>query len=359
MTPVRTLALLTLLFLAVTAQASWYDDYDAGIAAARAGNWSTVVTRMSAAIKGNPKEENKARTYGAIFINYKPYYYRGVAHLNLGNYEQAVTDFERTQGRGELDLGSIETLMGRAKSRLEAAQAPAQQPEQRPDPTPPVQVPQQPRPTPQQPVVTPAPAQTPVTPAIDAALRQRATQALANARQRINAAQQRRGATSSAQYQQATTAWASANARNANARSNDDLNAVIAEAENASLLADSAVAPSAPQLPATRPQAATSAVLADYESDLRDALTAYFAGDFDESTPKFESLSRKLPNNAWVWAFLGASQYSQFAFEADEDYRRAALQSFQKAKSLRSWKGGLPPKYFSRRIRRAFDNTAG
>ncbi|HEX9985266.1 MAG TPA: tetratricopeptide repeat protein [Thermoanaerobaculia bacterium] len=354
MTPVRTLTFLALLFIAAAAQASWYDDYDAGIAAARAGNWSTVVSKMNAAIKGNAKEGSKTRTYGAIFINYKPYYYRGVANLNLGNYEQAISDFERTEGRGEVDLGSLETLMGRAKSRLEATQTPA--PTQQPDPTPPPV--QRPVPQQQQPNVVPAPppSQAPVTPSVDPALRQRAAQALSAARQRITAAQQRRAVTT-----EATRVWAQANARNASARSNDDFNAVIAEAENAGMLADSAVAPNvaATPPPPSRQQSATDAVLGDYERELRDALSNYFAGDFDESTRKFQSLTRKLPNNAWVWAFLGASQYSQYAFEADEEFRRAALQSFQRAKSLRSWKGGLPPKYFSRRIRRAFDNTAG
>ena len=53
---------------------------------------------MTSAIKGQPNENNKARTYGAIFINYHPYYYRGVANLNLGRYQQAIDDLERTSG---------------------------------------------------------------------------------------------------------------------------------------------------------------------------------------------------------------------------------------------------------------------
>ena len=43
-------------------------DYDAGLNAARAGKWQVVIQRMTAAIAGNPKENDKARTYGAIFI---------------------------------------------------------------------------------------------------------------------------------------------------------------------------------------------------------------------------------------------------------------------------------------------------
>ena len=116
MIPVRRLSIaLLLVFTATGAFASWYDDYDAGINAANKGQWSTVIQKMSAAIKGSPKENDKARTYGAIFISYHPYYYRAVAYLNTGKYEQAVADLEQASGPGEENLGSIETLMSRAK----------------------------------------------------------------------------------------------------------------------------------------------------------------------------------------------------------------------------------------------------
>ena len=64
-----------------------------------------------------------------------------------------------------------------------------------------------------------------------------------------------------------------------------------------------------------------------------------------------------MPNNGYVWAFLGASQYSQYAFDADDANKNEAMQSFHKAKKLRKWNGGLPPKYFSRRIQKVFDSA--
>ena len=106
MTGARLLTLAAVLFFAATAAcASWYDDYDQGLDAVRKGQWQVVIQKMTAAINGNAKENDKARTYGAIFINYHPFYYRGVAHLNLGHYEQAVNDFEKTSGPGPEDLG--------------------------------------------------------------------------------------------------------------------------------------------------------------------------------------------------------------------------------------------------------------
>jgi tetratricopeptide (TPR) repeat protein len=351
-----TFAIAALLLAATAAQASWYDDYDAGVAAARRGQWSVVVQKMNAAIKGNANENAKARTYGAVFINYRPYYYRGIAHLNSGNYEAAVNDLERTGGPGELDLGPIGDNLARAKQRLGEANTPEPQPQPQPQPQP-----TRPAPVPVPAPVTPVPVPiTPTGPVIDPALRQRAASAISSARGKLTAAQSRK-ATASDSYRQALATMTEANTRNGSARSNDDLNAVIAMAENAGLLADSAVAPGvaaapAPVLaPVPKPVSAANAVLGDYSAQLRSALENYFAGEFEASTRDFQDLSRKLPQNAWIWAFLGASQYSQYAFEADEKYRSAAVESFKKAKTFGKFRNGLPERYFSRRIRRVFN----
>ena len=87
-------------------------------------------------------------------------------------------------------------------------------------------------------------------------------------------------------------------------------------------------------------------------------MESYFRGDFDEATVKLKSLAHDMPTNAYIWAFLGASQYSQYAFEADNNDKDEAMKSFRKAKSLRKWNDGLPSKYFSRRIRKVFDSAS-
>jgi tetratricopeptide (TPR) repeat protein len=349
-------ALLTLaLTLAPTmpAFASWYDDYDAGLIAAKKGNWSVVAQKMTAAIAQNGKENSKARTYGMDFRNYRPYYYRGVANLNLGRYDQAISDFEATGGPGPENLGDIATLLERAK-KMAAASAEPDPPPARVDPpvrtTPAVVTP---------PVVTPTPAPGPQ---IDPAQRQRASAALAGARSKIEGAQRRR-ATTSPQYSQASTIYNDATTRYGSARNNEDLSAVINLADNAGDLAEMAMPPTAaPPVVATttpspivpKPISATTQVIDQHADDVKLALEQYFAGEFEEAAARFEKLTNEMPNNGWIYAFLGASQYSLYAFEADENYRRAALSSFRKAKQLRSWNGGLPSKYFSKRIRNAF-----
>lgn len=340
-----TIGLLGLL-IATAALASWYDDYDAGIAAVGKGQWATVIQKMTAAINGHPKESDHERTYGAIFITYHPYYYRGVAYLNTGKYEQAISDLEKTSGPGEADLGPLGDLLRRAKSKLEAASTPEPQP--------------QPQPVAPQPRVVPAPVPMPVqpaAPAIDPALRQQAAAAINQARTRLAAAQQRKG-NNSPQYAQATQFLSDAMTRSANPRTNEDLTNAIAAAGNAAAMADLATAPGTPPpVTPTRSAQASTAVLADPARRVRDALESYFRGEFDDASVKFKTLSQEMPKNAWIWAFLGASQYSQYAFEADDTYKTQAMESFRKAKQLKQWNGGLSTKYFSKRIRKVFESA--
>src|SRR5437899_9767153 len=217
-----------------------------------------------------------------------------------------------------------------------------------------------------QPQPVPHPVPVPVQPAgptIDPALRQQVSGAIKSANQSLATARDRR-ASGSPDYQKAMAALMEANQRAATAKSNDDLQGALASANNAKLLADSAMPPNVPPptIPTTttgsRPTVATGIVLGDTAKRVRHALESYFNGDFDEAATQFRRLTQGMPRNGWHWAFLGASQYSQYAFEADESFKSAAIQSFRKAKQYRSWKGGLPQKYFSKRIRTAFERAS-
>jgi len=338
---------IALLLIANAALASWYDDYEAGIAAVRKGQWQTVIQKMTAALAGNAKENNNARSYGNIFINYHPYYYRGLAYLKTGQYEKAISDFEQTSGPGEVDRGTIEELMQDAKQRQASATTP--------EPVP--------APVPKPPTPVPVPVPVPAGPTIDPALRQQVNNAINGANQSLAAARDRKAA-STAEYQRALGALTDANQRAATAKSNEDLQAALGSANNAKLFADSALGPT-PTIPGpiptptpTRTDSAAVVVLGDTAKRLHRALESYFSGEFGDASTQFSTLSQEMPKNGWIWAFLGASQYSQYAFEADEAYKAAAIKSFRKAKQFRSWKGGLPQKYFSRRIRTAFEGAS-
>jgi tetratricopeptide (TPR) repeat protein len=339
---------------ATTALASWYDDYDAGLAAIRKGQWQAAIASMTAAIKAKGQESDKARTYGTQFINYHPYYYRGVAYLNTGQYDKAISDLEQATGIGEENVGSIESLVQRAKSKL----AQASTPEPQPQPQPAIPAPQ-----PQRPVPAPQPA----APAISPAMRQQATAAISEAETARVSAQNRK-ATSSPQFGQALQALADARQRQASAKSDDDLNAAIASAGNAKMFFDSAQGAAVASVPTPTPvpqpvpskvTAATNATVGTLPQRVRRALEAYFSGDFEQATTSFQALAGEMPKNGWIYAFLGASQYSRYAFEADETFKTQAMQSFRKAKQLRFKNGELPDKYFSKRIRKAFREVSG
>ncbi|MGZ8796532.1 MAG: tetratricopeptide repeat protein [Thermoanaerobaculia bacterium] len=340
---ITTVALCTAIGAGV-ALASWYDDYDAGLDAARKGQWQAVVQKMSAAISASPNENNKARTYGAIFINYHPYYYRGIAYLNLGKYQQAISDLEKTSGPGPEDLGPLTDLLQQAKRKLAGGSTTVT-------------------------TTSGGTVEPPPPPMID---RSRARAALDQAKSRIEAARARNAA-SSQQYQDAMNQFMQANTRLASAKSNADVDSVIAAAENVSMLADSAMPPAiatntastntavthtvAPP-PTSKTTGATQIVLGDTSRRLRQALQDYFNGDFDQAERSFRTLAGELPRNGWIWAFLGASQYSQYAFEGEDQYKNAAITSFKKAKTFGKW-NDLPEKYFSKKIRKAFRENTG
>lgn len=335
------------------ALASWYDDYDAGLNAIRKGQWQAAISSMTAAIKAKPQESDKARTYGTQFINYHPYYYRGVAYLNTGQYDKAVADLEQATGIGEENVGPIEQLMSRAKAKLAQASTPEPQPAQ-------------PQPAAQPQPKIPVPAPQPTGPTISPAMRQQATEAINEADQARTRAQGR-NAGSAPVFTQALQQLGDARQKSATAKSDDDLNAAIAAANNAKMFFDSAQGPTSvatsqptktvPQ-PPTKAVAATNATIAPTAQRVRTALEAYFRGDFQEAAVSFSKLSQELPKNGWIYAFLGASQYSIYAFEADDAYKAQAIESFKKAKQLR-FHDELPPKYFSKRIRKAFREISG
>src|SRR5260370_15240579 len=108
----------------------------------------------------------------------------------------------------------------------------------------------------------------------------------------------------------------------------------------------------------TKPGVATADVLGDTAKRVRTALENYFSGEFETASVQFTRLSQEMPRNGWIWAFLGASQYSRYAFEADETYKSQAMQSFKKAKQYHVWKNGLPERYFSKRIRKVFESAS-
>ncbi|HXI11030.1 MAG TPA: tetratricopeptide repeat protein [Thermoanaerobaculia bacterium] len=370
---------LVFLLLSLTGSASaqtWYASYEDGLAAARAGNWQVVVTKMTEAIKKQGKENNKLKSYGVIFINYHPYYYRGAAYLNLGKYEQAIDDLDKSTGPGEENLGSIEALHQRAEKGLKAS-APAPSPapppvRETPREVPPPPVRETPRetPLPAPPVtqtVRPSSPTTPLPsiPAGDPQLesaRAQANRLIEDAARRNQAARKARAqATAAADYQRGVSSLAAAQSRRGTARSAADWRSIadLASQASGSFDASITIAQSASDARETLPGKVTEDILSTQRSRIVEAVDSFYAGEYDQAVQKFETLSRENPRNPMIWAFLGASQYSEFYLNGNDDdpaLRLKAEKSFKEAKKLKS-NLELDSKYFSPRIKRFFKKS--
>ncbi len=344
-----------LLFTASSASAAWYDDYDAGIAAAKRNDWDTVITRMDAALR-QKNSEGRERSYGNIFVVYRPYYYRGVAHFERGNFAAAKSDLNRTQGPGALPLGSVDSYL----RKIEAATPPPTPTQAPPTPTP--------TPTPTRPPLTPTPTRATPTPLVVISPTRatptplvvisptRATPTPDGTSARLAAEQAREllaraeaarvAADGRARTPQArqlldngTKQLQLARSLQQRARSAADWGRVSDAAEGARLQFE--------VIPAGDPQE-------EMKRRVRAALDSYYGGRYAEASAQLISLTRENPSNGFLWAFLGASRYSEYYIDGERNnaMRQASENAFRQARL--NGMTVLSPEYFSPRIRRFF-----
>lgn len=355
MTRTRTsLVVIACLFLFATpAFAEWFDDYEAGLKAARNRDWATVISKMNDAIRAKPSEGANERTYGMAFIRYYPYYYRGIAYFEQGNFAAAQRDLERTAGVGALNLGTVDSYL--RKIPAPSTPTPA-------TPTPSTPTPSTPTPATPTRTVTPPP----VTPTVTATRTitpptptrttipgsDTSTQIAENlARRLIN---------------EATTMMNSARKQGADSAAKDRFNSGMSQLSNARSLASRArTAPDwqrvSDSAEAARLSFEEAIVIAQNPDDpdadirrrIRIALDSYFSGRFSDASSDFQRLVTEEPENAMLWAFLGASRYSEYYIsgEVNQLARRDAEAAFRQAKRRIK---ELDPRYFSPRIRAFF-----
>lgn len=76
------------------AQGRWVDAYDQGVQAVKKQQWSQAVENLTKAIAANSHAEANKTYEGVHSEDYFPYYYRGLAYLNLKEYDKAQRDFK-------------------------------------------------------------------------------------------------------------------------------------------------------------------------------------------------------------------------------------------------------------------------
>ena len=103
MKPVYRYIFLFLAFFAsqtAAAQDAWYDHYANARDAIPLFQWQLAVEELEKALQQRTIPELEAETYALRFEDYVPYFLRGVAYYNLGEFEKANADFDTSLSYG-------------------------------------------------------------------------------------------------------------------------------------------------------------------------------------------------------------------------------------------------------------------
>jgi tetratricopeptide (TPR) repeat protein len=86
----------------------WYDHYlearDKDIPAER---WKEALANLQAAQRLKPDPALNEQTYGLQFVDYFPYYYQGLCHLKLGDFNSAQRFFNIEEARGAVKRSAV------------------------------------------------------------------------------------------------------------------------------------------------------------------------------------------------------------------------------------------------------------
>jgi hypothetical protein len=90
------LVLVVLFVSQLQAGGEWFKVYDEGLKAMEKGDYQQASSLFKDAIKGNPTDKRKVRTYGLHFIEYFPHRELGICLYNLGNTTAAQRELKKS-----------------------------------------------------------------------------------------------------------------------------------------------------------------------------------------------------------------------------------------------------------------------
>lgn len=347
---IRRVVVVLVMLVATPAFADWFDDYNAGIAAAKKQNWDVVIQKMTSAIKGKA-EEGRVKPYGAIFIEYHPYYYRGIAYFEKGQYENAIKDLRKTKGPGELKLADAGGLVDRAERKIAEATTTTQTVATQTVPT--------------TTTVATTTTRTETTgPTADPAVRASARQLLAQARTKAGEADSAKAGTyAAATLRAGHDKLSEANRRASESETTADWLAVRDAADRALNSFEAAISEAQIAINRERdkPATGTADALADLRRQVKDALEDYFEGDFPTAARKLDRIVKgDQRDNAMLWAFLGAAHFYNYYLDGNnnDQARIKARDAFLRAKRINP-KLRLNEEYFQTRVRKFYSNLSG
>jgi hypothetical protein len=92
----RALLLTLILALPAVANERWSDEYDRGVKAVNARDYSAAVVALKAAIAAQPVENASLRT-GNRIITYVPHFWLGIARFNTGDIDGALAEWKTSE----------------------------------------------------------------------------------------------------------------------------------------------------------------------------------------------------------------------------------------------------------------------
>jgi hypothetical protein len=104
---------------ATSGWADYKESYRKGMDAVDRGNWPEVAKRMREAQAEQSKEGEKLKLYGMRFESYLPSYYLGVALLNGGDCQGALTAFAASESQGAVQKSDQAKLLLKHKATCE------------------------------------------------------------------------------------------------------------------------------------------------------------------------------------------------------------------------------------------------
>jgi tetratricopeptide (TPR) repeat protein len=103
----------------------WHQYYDEAREHVAGKRPAEAIASLEAALRLKPRSELNARPYGVFFVDYVPYYYKGVAHLQQKDYAGALRAFEQEEKNGAIKgkaalLRELQRLKAEAEGELRA-----------------------------------------------------------------------------------------------------------------------------------------------------------------------------------------------------------------------------------------------
>src|SRR5205085_1494051 len=78
----------------------WWESYNRGVTAVRAGSWAAAVDALQKSIAQMPAEGLNVRTPRDILSVYVPHFWLGIARFNVGDVDGAMREWKTSEDQG-------------------------------------------------------------------------------------------------------------------------------------------------------------------------------------------------------------------------------------------------------------------